>query len=138
MQTIGPKAPLFDIHKAPVRRIGLSWQDALRAVGSVGMANPTANLVTILKTTQRTIADAEGDQMTLRDALLDALLTGKAADECTAELKLKRWNLAKKIEASETIELEAKEVVFLDDCLASTFKTAVYGPARDALNGVQR
>lgn len=138
MFTIDPSTPLCDIHKAPVRRIGFDWQDALRTVGSIAAANPQANLATVLKTASRMIAEAEGQQMTLGDALLDALLCGKAAEEGTGKDKLRRWNLAKKIEAGSPVELEAGDVTFLDDCLASAFKAAVYGPARDALNGVTR
>ena len=138
MQTIDPTTPLLALNGSPIRRIAVDWRDTLRTVGSMAAQAPSASVSQLLTAAGKAIEGAEGAGMTLGDAVLDALLTGKASEECTGKEKLQRWELALKFRGAESVSLTAEEIVFVDGCLAQTFKASVYGPARDALNGVTR
>lgn len=139
MQTIDPTTPLLALNGSPIRRIAVDWRDTLRTVGSMAARAPSASVSQLLDAAAKAIEGAEGAGMTLGDAVLDALLTGKASEECDGTQKLKRWELALKFrEGATAVSLVAEEIMFVDACLAQVFKASVYGPARDALNGVTR
>lgn len=138
MMTIDPSTPLRALDGSPIRRIALDWRDTLRTVGTLAAKAPGAPVSKVLEAAAQVIGEAEGTGMTLKDAVVDALLSGKASEDGTAEDKLKRWELALRFFPGNTVSLLPAEVVYLDQCLAQVFKAAVYGPARDALNGVSR
>jgi hypothetical protein len=138
MQTLDPSTPLLALNGSPIRRIAVDWRDTLRTVGTMAARAPTASVAQLLDAAGKAIEGAEGAGMTLGDAALDALLTGKASEECTGTEKLRRWELALKFRGGGPVSLLAEEVMFVDACLAQVFKASVYGPARDALNGVTR
>lgn len=138
MQTIDPKAPLLALDGTPIRRVAVDWRDALRTVGTLAQRAPNAGVNQLLEASAKMIGDAEGAGMLLVDAITDALLTGKASEECSGAEKLQRWELALKFRGADSVDLSAEEVVFITRCLAEVYKAAIYGPARDALNGVRR
>lgn len=138
MQSIDPSAPLLALNGSPIRRIAVDWRDTLRTVGTMAQRAPNLPVSQLLDAAGKAIEGAEGAGMTLGDAVLDALLTGKASEECNGTEKLKRWELALKFRGGASVSLVAEDVMFVDACLAQVFKASVYGPARDALNGVTR
>lgn len=138
MHTVSTKTKLLALDGTPIRRVAVGWREALQAVQAVAKKSPGASLGQVLELTASTIAGAEGSNMTLADAVADALLGGKSAESCTGSEKLRRWKLALRFEREETVELEAEDVVFIEGALAEAYKPAIYGPAHDALNGVAR
>jgi hypothetical protein len=138
MHTIDPKTPLLALHGTPIRRVAVDWRDTLRTVGTIAQRTPGMSINSVLEQAARAISDAESVALTLGDAVIDALLTGKAAEECMGRDKLRRWELAVKFKAGDPVDVLPADVVFIEACLAELYKPAVYGPARDALNGVTR
>lgn len=139
MHIVDPKTLLLDISGAPIRRLAVDWRDTLRTVGSLAEKNPNAPVQRVLEAAAQVIGQAEGTDMTLADAAVEALLNGKGAEACSGAEKLQRWELARRFRtATEKIGLKADEVLFVQVCLADAFKPGVYGPAHDALNGVRR
>ena len=136
MFRVDPSTPLLSLTGTPLRRVAVDWRDALRAVSTMSQQAPGATLTQVVEHAARTIEAAEGSGMTLGDVAIDALLAGKIEE--TGLAKMKRWELALKFRAGAPISLTAEDVTFVEACLAQTFKVNVYGPARDALNGVTR
>lgn len=134
MYKINADKVLEDISGQPIRRIAVDWRDTLRTVGTLAEKNPGAPVQRLLDTAARTISAAEGTAFTLGAAAVEALIGGKAAETCSGAEKLQRWKLAQKFHAGGVVELEVDSVVFVRECLAETFRAAVYGPACDALN----
>lgn len=137
MHTVDPKTPLLSITGAPLRRVAVEWRDALRTVNAMAQRAPGTPITSTIEQAAKMIGEAEGSGMTLGDAVIDALLSSKS-EEGSGREKLKRWELALRFRSMEPQGLTAEEVVFVDGCLAQAFKVGVYGPARDALNGVTR
>lgn len=142
MLTINPKSPLVALDGNCIRRIAVDWREALATVASIAERASGAPLHKVLEATAQSIGQAEGTGMVLADAVADAMLSSKSAQECSGAEKLRRWELAvtftKAAAASEMVELKAEDLVFIDTALAETYKPAVYGPAHEALNGVSR
>mgnify|MGYP003521514830 FL=1 len=136
MFRVDPSTPLLSLNGAPLRRVAVEWRDALRTVAAISQQAPGATTAQVVEHAAKMIEGAEGSGMRLADAVIDALLSGKVEE--TGLAKMKRWELALKFRASAPVDLTADDVTFVDACLAQTFKVGVYGPARDALNGVTR
>jgi hypothetical protein len=138
MFTVDPKLPLLALNGAPLRRVAVNWRDTLRTVSALAQRSPGVSTAQVLDHAAKVISEAEGTGMTLGDAVIDALLSGKAAEECTGTEKLRRWELALKFRGGDSVALTAEQVTFIEGRLAEYFTAAVFGPARDALNGVTR
>lgn len=140
MHTVNPLTALLDIAGTPIRRVAVDWRDTLRTVGTIAAQSPVGTPVQrVLEAAAQAIGNAEGTAMTLADAVVEALLAGRSAESCEGSEKLRRWELACRFRAAgDALDLKADEVVFVQKCLAETFRPGVYGPAHDALNGVRR
>lgn len=134
MHKVDTSRILHDINGAPIRRVAVDWRDTLRTVGTLAEKNPGAPIGRLLDAAAATIASAEGSALTLAAAAIEALIGSKGAEGCSGAEKLQRWQLAQRFSAGGVLELRSEDVLFVQQCLADTFRAAVYGPAYDALN----
>lgn len=79
---------------------------------------------------------SNGQDLTLGDVLILALLNAKAEGPAPGDEKDKRWKLAQKIraETADDIDLDVTDVAKIKDLIGEVCSTAVAGPARAALD----
>lgn len=135
MQTVDPTTVLCALNGNPIRKIGIDWRDALSTVAAIAARQPGLSTSQAVEQAAKVFGEAEG-ALTLGDAVVEALLSSKQAQECPAREKLRRWELAKRFARNGVLELVAEDVVFVGAALGEHYKPSIYGPAYDALNRI--
>lgn len=130
---VDPTQVLNSVHGKPIRKIGIDWRDALKAVVAVASRSPGLSTTQCVEQTAQMFNDTEG-VLTLGDACVEALLSSSKAGEAAPKDKIRRWDLAVQFAGTEPFNLKADAIVFVSDCLAEHYKPAIYGPAYNALN----
>lgn len=127
-----------------VRRRAITQPVVLDILGQLATAHPTVPARQFVQAASAAIVAHEGEPMTLADALIDALLSSRSALECSGKEKLRRFRLARQIEAALEAEgkhmcvLASEDVDFLDGCAGEHFAPAVYGVMHEHLYPVAR
>ena len=122
-----------------VRRRAVTQPVVLDILSQLATAHPLAPARQFVQAAAKAITAHEGEPMTLADALIDALLSSRSALECNGKEKLRRFRLARQIEAAleadplHTCVLASDDVDFLDTCAGEHFAPAVYGVVHEHL-----
>lgn len=131
-----------------VRRRAITQPVVLDILGQLATAHPTVPARQFVQAAATAIAAHEGEPMTLADALIDALLSSRSALECSGKEKLRRFRLARQVEAAlesgadaapgHVCVLASEDVDFLDGCAGEHFAPAVYGVIHEHLYPVAK
>ncbi len=71
--------------------------------------------------------------LTFKSVVVNALLMGPDQPTLDGAAKLMRWELAKRIQGKDEVELEAEEVVMIKESVSKSYTSLIYGRVAEVL-----
>jgi len=122
-------AVLVDLDGEPLTSVRLGWRQVAAYAAEAARNGKGVDEIVA------EIDKAQGEDLTLGDVSIEALLNTKSASTASGKEKLRRFALAKQIKAGGKQNLSTKkDCSFLDDCLAEYLTNPMaYGSANGML-----
>ena len=85
------------------------------------------------------VKDPETEKsVTIASAAVEALLANYNDEQISGEDKLKRWNLAQKVNGGGDVDLTVEELALIKEVVGKGFGANVVGPVWTALEGTKK